>query len=241
MIRPINGFTRKKIVIPVIRLPHNVKEGMRSVHTAVASNADGVFLIGQGMDKETMLGPMYTTARTSYPDLWIGANVFEEEPSDVIRKYKHKLNGIWSNDAGVDSLNFKSSLKVMNDMINACIEPSGRVWKGTYFGGMQIKTCPHTSTKQFNRLTYLSHHIDVITVFSLAAEKAPDLYSIEMLRSVIGADRHLAIASGITLKNVSQYLPYVDAFLVADGIESEFGELDPHKTKDLIDIVQLRR
>lgn len=237
MRKPIKGFTRQKIVLPVIHLPYGIKGGMRSIDTAVAVGADGVFLINQGMDKETMMGPMLTTANGNYPDLWVGANVLGDSPPDVINKYKYRLNGVWSDNAGVDSLNFKTNIRAMNDTIKASTTDSGQMWKGVYFGGVAFKTQPHIPTNLFKRLVYMSHHIDVITTSGPATGVAPDLDRIKALRSAIGPDRHLAIASGITPENVSMYLPYVDTFLVASGIESEFGVLNRQKTRDLVDVV----
>ena len=37
----------------------------------------------------------------------------------------------------------------------------------------------------------------------------------------------LALASGVTVENVEEYLPYVDAYLVGTGIEERLGVLDP--------------
>ena len=49
--------------------------------------------------------------------------------------------------------------------------------------------------------------------------------------------RYDSLASGVTPDNVGDYLPYVDAYLVATGIEEEFGVLDPARTKALADKV----
>ena len=56
------------------------------------------------------------------------------------------------------------------------------------------------------------------------------------MKHAIG-DSPLAIASGITLENVSQYLPIADCFLVATGISESFFELDPVRTRELVTVV----
>ena len=48
----------------------------------------------------------------------------------------------------------------------------------------------------------------------------------------------LAIASGITPDNVTDYLPYSYAYLVATGIGKSFDELDPILTQKLIGTVR---
>ncbi|MCD8309993.1 MAG: hypothetical protein LUB83_02070 [Prevotellaceae bacterium] len=44
----------------------------------------------------------------------------------------------------------------------------------------------------------------------------------------------LAIASGITPQNVTDYLPYVDYYLVATGISDSFTEINPDKLRQLL-------
>lgn len=60
------------------------------------------------------------------------------------------------------------------------------------------------------------------------------------MRAGVG-DRALALASGVTPENVSAYLPHVDAFLVASGIESRFGVFDTARMKDLADQIHAWR
>lgn len=55
---------------------------------------------------------------------------------------------------------------------------------------------------------------------------------IATMKKAIG-DKPLAIASGITLENVENYLPYTEYFLVATGISHTFNELDPVKVGEL--------
>ena len=48
----------------------------------------------------------------------------------------------------------------------------------------------------------------------------------------------LALASGVTPENVTDYLPFVDCFLVATGISKSFTELDPAKVTGLVENVR---
>ncbi len=60
------------------------------------------------------------------------------------------------------------------------------------------------------------------------------------MREAIG-DHALAVASGITPENVGDFLPYVDAFLVASGIEKRFGYFDAGKLGALADAIHAWR
>ena len=59
-----------------------------------------------------------------------------------------------------------------------------------------------------------------------------------MMKEAIG-DHPLAIASGISLENVEQFLPYSDAFLVATSLLKPGTEdFDPQRVKDLVRAVR---
>ena len=63
---------------------------------------------------------------------------------------------------------------------------------------------------------------------------AADVPKVRIMREAI-PDVPLALASGVTPENVDGFLPYVEAYLVATGIEERFGVLDPARTKALAD------
>jgi predicted TIM-barrel enzyme len=54
--------------------------------------------------------------------------------------------------------------------------------------------------------------------------------------SRIDADSRILqrLPSGITPDNVTDYLPYADAFFVATGVSGSFTELDPGKVLELV-------
>jgi predicted TIM-barrel enzyme len=74
--------------------------------------------------------------------------------------------------------------------------------------------------------------MDVVTTSGDGTGIAADIKKVSDMKSYI-KDTPLGIASGITIENVDQYLPYVDAFLVATGISKTFTELDADKVKSL--------
>ena len=57
------------------------------------------------------------------------------------------------------------------------------------------------------------------------------------MRAGLG-DHAMALASGVTPKNVQVYMPYVQAFLVGTGIEQKLGVLDPAKIEALLHAMQ---
>ena len=79
--------------------------------------------------------------------------------------------------------------------------------------------------------------MDVICTSGPATGLAADIEKIQRLYSARG-EKTLALASGITPENVSEYLPCADHFLVATGISRSFYMLDPEKVKLLADKIK---
>lgn len=78
--------------------------------------------------------------------------------------------------------------------------------------------------------------VDVVTTSGPGTGEPPTVEKLATMRQALG-DRALAVASGITPENVEPFLPYVDAFLVATGIEHRFGYLEPGRVRALADAI----
>ena len=74
--------------------------------------------------------------------------------------------------------------------------------------------------------------MDIVTTSGDAAGEAPSIKIIIEMKSVL-ANFPLAVTSGITPENISNYLPYAECFLVAAGIRKLFYELDADKLECL--------
>jgi predicted TIM-barrel enzyme len=78
--------------------------------------------------------------------------------------------------------------------------------------------------------------MDVVTTSGPGTGIAAARAKIVAMKEAVGGFP-LAIASGITPDNVADYLDVADCFLVATGISRSFTELDPEKTRTLIERV----
>ena len=76
--------------------------------------------------------------------------------------------------------------------------------------------------------------MDVVTSSGRGTGIAADIEKVRILREAI-PDTPLGLASGVTPENVGAYLPYVEAYLVATGIETArySGILVPERTRQL--------
>jgi predicted TIM-barrel enzyme len=83
-------------------------------------------------------------------------------------------------------------------------------------------------------------YMDVVTTSGPGTGFAASLDKIRTMKQAIGAFP-LAIASGITPENVTDYLPISDCFLVATGISKRLDLLDARLTKRLIRTIRTPR
>jgi predicted TIM-barrel enzyme len=125
-----------------------------------------------------------------------------------------------------------------------------------YFGGVAFKHRAHIPDERLGAVAAeaAASGVDVVTTSGTQTGTPPTVEKIRRMWEGLASDRiaaavpaylarkvvtrhPLAVASGITPKNVRPFLPYVDAFLVASGIESKFGVFDPARVRALADII----
>ena len=80
-------------------------------------------------------------------------------------------------------------------------------------------------------------YMDVVTTSGKGTGYAAAPEKIKRMKKALG-NHPLAIASGITPENVTDYLNHSDCYLVATGISSRIDELDPQRTGLLVDIIR---
>ena len=120
------------------------------------------------------------------------------------------------------------------DAIRSARQQSG--WRGLYFGGVAFKYCRRV--EQLEAAARIAiRYMDVVTTSGPGTGKAAEPDKLRRMRQALGSFP-LALASGVTPENVTDYLPYVDCFLVATGISKSFTELDPAKLATLVERVR---
>jgi hypothetical protein len=224
-------FRRSRVFLPVIH-PVSKETVLASIQTAVDCEADGIFLINQGMSTSELLAFIPEIHRR-YDTLWIGINLLGSNPEDVIGLITGlPVGGIWSDDASIDE---RSAAQPAGERFRQVRQNNG--WDGLYFGGVAFK---YQRKVPDALLPTAAKHacpwMDVITSSGPGTGYAASVEKAKALRS--GAGTHpLALASGVSPENVAGFLPYVDAYLVASEIETAIysGVLVPERTKLLAD------
>ncbi len=158
-------------------------------------------------------------AKAYYPDLQVGVNILGW-PAGVIMGRVSPEIWVWSDDGDLEGVD----------------EAKKDGWKGLYFAGAAFKGQPQVSLKNIPKhVARLNGH--VVTTSGPRTGVPADVEKIRVFREALGPKGLLAVASGITPENVGDFVEDVDIFLVATGIESSFGCLDPDRTKALVDTV----
>lgn len=226
---PFRAVFSKKHTLLVVVHAENIEQSVRNARIAHDEGADGIFLINHRISASDLLR-CYRVVREVCLEWWIGANFLDLDNESAIQTMAGSgISGLWLDDAGV-----------REDEVDPCTEiRTLRQWQKLYgvdlamlFGGVAFKY--QKPVKDPARVAQLAApHIDVVTTSGDGTGIAADVEKIRLMKQAIG-DRPLAVASGITPENVSQYLPYADCFLVATGVSKNLTELDQAKVGKLV-------
>ncbi len=221
-------FLRKHTLLIVVHAESR-EQSLRNVRIAYEQGADGVFLINHRISADDLL-ECYLSARAMYPNWWIGINFLDLDNKSAIKMAaENSIQGLWLDNAGIQE-NAEDPCSSIRKL---------REWQKKYhgektliFGGVAFKYQP--KVQSLEKVAGLSAlYIDVVTTSGEGTGIAADINKIRLMKQAIG-EYPLAIASGITPENISQYLPYVDCFLVATGISDSQSEINPVRLRKLV-------
>lgn len=216
-------------VFPVIHV-ESVEQACRNAAVARDCGADGVFLIRHGESDRPLLEVHAAVVRRQ-PDWWVGLNCLEWSPEETFAAISPQVSGVWVDNAGIEESREEQPYA---DRVNAARQ--ARVPDCLYFGGVAFKYQRSVDDLEAACLRAVGR-MDVVITSGLGTGHAADVDKIRRMKRALGT-HPLAIASGITPENIADYLPHADSFLVATGIGRTFTELDPVRTRGLIDRVR---
>ncbi|MFH1765960.1 MAG: hypothetical protein ABIF09_17370, partial [Gemmatimonadota bacterium] len=223
-------FTNMHVVLLVIHV-ESEEQALRNTLVARESGGDGVFLINHGMSPERLL-EIFAVVHAAHSDWWLGVNCLGLSATGTFNAVSPEVAGIWVDNAEIDE---RAADQPDAESIAASRRKSG--WEGLYFSGVAFKYQRHVKELAVAARAS-SHYMDVITTSGPGTGREAQLDKIAMMKQAIG-DFPLAIASGITPKNVKNYLDVADCFLVATGISDTFSELNPALVRELVRNVRL--
>ncbi len=218
-------FHKRHVILPVIHAT-NADQVIRNLGIVSEEKCDGAFLINHSISASELVA-VYEIARQEFPLLWLGLNCLGLSANSAMNFIPASVDGLWTDNALI-----VESDKLQVEALEVCKTVARRNWQGLYFGGVAFKYQP--AVRNLRRVASLAaSYMDVITTSGPGTGQAASIAKVQTMRSESN-DAPLAIASGITPENVTDYLPYVDAFLVATGISQSFTELDRGLVRQLV-------
>jgi len=222
-------FANRHVILPVIHV-RSESQAWDNVQIARDAGTDGAFLINHGVSSSVLLD-IHRATHERMPDWWLGVNCLDLHPEEAFQVASADVAGIWVDNAAIDE---KNRDQPEANRIDVARQQSG--WKGLYFGGVAFKY-QRAVEDLAAAATVATRYMDVVTTSGPGTGSAAHPSKIATMNAALG-EFPLAIASGITAENVSDYLGAADCFLVATGINTDFDNLDPDKVRALVDRVR---
>lgn len=203
-------------VLPVI----HIKSGQHAVAQAALAlqlGCDGVFLINHKGDDQLTLA-VAKIISLEFPDCIIGVNFLSMRPVDAVT-YAASMNirHVWLDHAGIHSNN--PDHKLQADLAELARIHNVTVYAGAAFKYQQDEPDPEAATLQAVKNNFIT------TTSGAGTGISADLSKIERMSKACNGN--LAVASGLTPKNIKNYAPWISFALVATGVSTPDDELDP--------------
>lgn len=214
-----------KKLYPVIHA-ESLGQALDNVNIAYDAKADGVFIINHGISANQLFA-IHEALTVFFPkEFPIGMNCLDLTPVELISEIDNSVPMIWTDSALiVEGAEEQKEAQAVKEAIER------RNWSGQYLGGVAFKyQMPVEDLEGVTKAA--ADYVDVICTSGPATGLSAPLEKIKRMKSVIPS-KSLAIASGITVENVLDYMDFVDIFLVATGISRNFSNLDYIKTEEL--------
>ena len=234
----LDHFSCKRLVVlPVIHVLDN-EQAERNVRLAIEGGCHGVFLINHDFEYQRFL-PIIKHIRQTFPGLWIGVNFLAVTAKIAfpelakLESENIRVDAYWADDARIDERRPRNDQPEAEEILKIKADCG---WGGMYFGGTAFKKQRDVNPDDYGKsATIACNYMDVVTTSGVATGHSADLGKIETFRNACG-DKPVAVASGITPENVSQYIPALDCVLVATGIniKDDFYNIDPARLAKLM-------
>lgn len=221
-------FNKSRVFLPVI---HAYDEGqiIKNIDVAREAGADGVFIISHDtMTSEELIEMQWPVRARHGRGFFLGINLLGQRADIALSSVLDTtFDALWTDTAGIGG-NPRLALRRIRWFAEM---RATKHWSGLHFGGVAFKWQEPITEQALPWVTALATlgGVDVITTSGEATGKPPDIGKIQRMREAAG-EHPIAIASGMTPDNIEPFLPMCDAFLVATGIESRDGWLDPERT-----------
>lgn len=203
---------------PVIHLA-SMAQGISEAEKAFDAGADGTFFIHHGGD-DALAVSVAEAMKKRHPSRYVGINLLASSAVSSFEKaIDFKLDAIWADSVGIDSDGMSKEALVLSKLHRT--HPFIDIYAGVAFKYQPTDTNPTSTTYNISAESW------VPTTSGARTGSPAALSKIQMLSAA--SSNGLGLASGVTLGNVDDYLPYVTHFFVASSIEFDAYTLDFEK------------
>jgi len=217
-------FEQQPTILPVIHITDSLEQTLENIRIAKGEGADGLFLIDHHQPyRPAHLWEHYGEARQQQAYIWIGLNFLSQDPEKLFCNLPKSLDGIWTDDIGIYSPE--------SDASSILDKQRSSQFDGLHFAGFAFKYRTQVLAEQLSATAARAiEFLDpgVLTTSGDSTGTPPSVEKIEAIRKGIGASP-LAIASGISWKNIAKYVGLAQAFLVASSITNEDEKLNAER------------
>ncbi|MFO0926446.1 MAG: hypothetical protein U0736_05325 [Gemmataceae bacterium] len=223
-------FAHRHVVLPIINV-NSLDQALTNVRIAREAGADGCFLISLGLASDDELLDIHAAVRAREPAFWLGINCVGLTLDRLFNRLDPQVSGVWADDALIDETTTDQPAALRVQQLQ-----QARGWQGLYFGGVAFKyQRPVRDVAAAARKA--SRYMDLVTTSGPGTGLPAAPEKVRRMKQAIGTTP-LALASGVTPENVTDYLASADCFLVSTGISSTLEDLDPDRIRDLLQVIR---
>ena len=211
----------KPMTIPVIHYASD-DQAVREAKVAFETGNEGVLLIHmEGRDE--LIGPIAQRIKREWPERLVGANYLTLNPVVALEENVGRgLDMTWTDKQVTHTIRGDNDeMFELQEMLAA--KPQHDLFVGVAFKHQRPEPDPVGAA-----MRALQHGM-IPTTSGPATGSPPTTSHIQGLRTGIGPDAPLAIASGIDPHNAAAFAPLLTHILVATGVSRSFHEFDRDK------------
>lgn len=196
----------------------NEEQVFKNIQTITNLGIQKTFLINHSLNNESLLETAWNY-KSMFPTLWVGVNLLGVPTLKAIQTDFKTIDGLWCDQA-----------------INSLTAIEHRTFKGQFFGSLAFKYQSQPTDLEWackdSKKAY-----DVSTTSGPRTGQEADLNKIKLIRNYLGDHHPMAIASGVSESNISNYTGIVDYLLVASSITEDGEIINPSKLEKLIKLL----
>lgn len=210
-------------ILPVIH--HlDMETSVSQVRIARECGAHGVFLIDHAGEDELLID-VACVAKGVFPDFPIGLNLLSFTPTQAtLAVIENGLDMVWADTMDVSSAGMGSMGRALRDM--AAAHPKIGFFASVAFKYQPVDPDPAKAAELARKAGFIP------TTSGPRTGSPPTTEKVMSMSAAAGG--MLALASGITTANVSDFSAYSSHILVSTGICIDEHRIDPMKLRTLI-------